>query len=336
MPQADKKKLDTPPRSRPQSAYKKPSRLPYIIVGALLAGVIALVSVAYFQQYVAPFRRVVITVDNTQIRMRDFLDRVRVTGSGGIGTLQNITNEIMIKDGTSRLGITASDQEVEADLRKQAAGSDNATVTDAEFKEWYRQLLDTSKISNGKYRDSVRSSILSSKLQDYINKQIPPQIEHAHVYGIFVATYEEAQEVKTRITSGEDFGKVAAEVSLDQTGQSGGELDWIPQGALVMGNYDPFTLKVGEVSDPAAVVSDPQTPPSSYYVLTVTEFAPRDISPSYLPEIQNKRFQDWLVDENKLHQVKWNYNSTIDAWVNWQLAKTNPTPTATASSGSQQ
>ena len=298
------------------------NRLPYIIVFAVVAVVLGVVGVAYYQQYVAPFQRVVINVDDTQIKMRYFLDRVRLSGSGGIGMLQTLTNEELIKSGTAALGISVTPQDIESQLKATASGGDNVTITDAEFKEWYRQLLNDNRMSDAKYKETVKNQILSARLQDHINRQIPVAIDHAHVYGIFVSTYEEAAAAKLRIESGEEFSKVAAEISIDQaTGEKGGELDWVPLGALVMGNMDPFSLETGEVSDPLAVVQDPETPPSAYYVITIKETAVREIQSTYLSEVQNKRFSEWLAEETAKHKVKWDYNSEIDAWVNWQISK---------------
>ncbi len=337
MPRANKKKSSgisagavrpTPaPRRRPSS-----TRVPFIIVSAVVAAVVVLVGIAYYQQYYAPFQRVVINVDNTKIKMGYFLDRARISGSGGIGMLQTLTNEILVKSGTAALGITVTPQDIDNQLRKTAAGGDNVTISDAEFKEWYRQLLDANKMSDAKYRETVKNALLNSKLQDYLNQQIPPAIEHAHVYGIFVGTYEEALAAKQRVESGEDFSKVAQEISIDSaTAEKGGELDWVPQGALVMGNMDPFSLEVGKVSDPLAVVQDPNTPPSTYYIITVKETEVREIQPSYLSEVQNTKFSQWLVDETSKHKIKWDYNSEIDAWVNWQLTKNSPATTTPSS-----
>jgi foldase protein PrsA len=297
----------------------------------IIAAVIGLVGVAYYQQYVGPFRQIIINIDGVRIPMGAFLERARLSGAGGMGTLQAITNEQLIKAGALRYGITVSRQEVDAELRTMAAGADNVTITDAEYREWYRQLLNENRTSDAKYRDSLANSLLSTKLQAYLASQIPAQLEHAHVFGIFVSSYEEAAAVKERLTAGEDFSAVAENVSIDQsTRENGGELGWIPQGVLVMTNMDPFMLNVGDVSDPLAVPSgDPNTAPSVYYVIKVTEEDIRAVDPANLPEIENTRFQQWLADETKQHQIKWNYNSVIDAWVNWQLTKGQPTSTPT-------
>jgi hypothetical protein len=332
MPQADKKKrVETSSKAEETRAAlaakreiqreRKARQTTYLIVGLVFVVILTIFGVFYYQNYVAPFRQIVITVDDTTIRMGYFLERARVSGSGGIAVLQNLTNEYLIKVGAARYGIAVTPQDIDRELRRSAAGSDNVTITDAEFKEWYRQLLNDSKVSDGRYREMVGSSLRAGRLQEYIALGIPATLEHAHVYGIFVLSFDEAAKVKVRIEAGEDFGKVAREVSIDQaTREKDGELDWIPRGIMIF-NMDPFLLEAGEVSDPLAIAEDPNTPPSTYYVLRVSERANRDVRPEFLPELRNRVFQDWLNQETEQHEIKWNYNSTIDAWVNWQLSK---------------
>jgi hypothetical protein len=301
------------------------------VVLSVIALAIGVFAVAYYQTYVAPFRRPVVTVDDTVFRMRYFLDRAKLSGSGGMGTLTMLTNEQMIKYGAERYGITVTPQDVEDELRKRAVGTDNVTISDAEFTEWYRQQLNDSGVSDARYKDVITNYVLSARLQDYLSSQIPPALEHAHVYGIFVATYDEALAAKTRIEAGEDFSAVASEISLDGSRDNGGELDWIPKGVFFQ-NYDPASLETGKISDPLAIVEDPNTPPALYYILKVTEREDREVRPEFLAEVRSRAFQDWISEEQAQHTVKWggwdgtnnnNYGSETDAWVNWQLKKMN-------------
>jgi peptidyl-prolyl cis-trans isomerase C len=74
-----------------------------------------------------------------------------------------------------------------------------------------------------------------------------PEIHARH---ILVATEEEAQAALARIKNGEDFAKVADELSKDP-GSKGGDLGWFTKDKMVPEFADAaFKLKVGEISAP--------------------------------------------------------------------------------------
>jgi foldase protein PrsA len=321
---------------------RRTRRISYIIVSLVIVAAIVLVGVAYYQQYVAPFQQVIIAIDSVPtIKMRYFLERAKLASTDGLSTIQNLTNEEVLKLAETEYGISISQEDVNKALRNQAAGSDNTTISDVEFNEWYRQLLNENKVTDKVFRDMVAASLRAQLFQEYVNKTIPESLDHVHVYAIFVSTYDEALNVKNRIDSGEDFGKVAREVSIDQTsGELGGELGWIPKGVQLFNN-DPFSLEVGKVSDVLAIVDESSTDSSSsstptvqaYYVEIVTEIDKRTVDSYYLSEVQNTAYQQWLNDETQKHDVDWKYNSSIDAWVSWQLSKLSTTTAATTTTG---
>ena len=74
-----------------------------------------------------------------------------------------------------------------------------------------------------------------------------PEIRARH---ILVATEADAQAALKRIKGGEDFGKVAKEVSKDP-GSEGGDLGWFTRERMVPEFADAaFKLKDGQISDP--------------------------------------------------------------------------------------
>ncbi len=336
MPQSNKKKID---RDQGQRSSKNPAikkiqksgRTTYLIISLVLVVIFIIVGFGYYQQYIVPFQRTVITFDDTVIKMRYFLERAKTSGSSGMSTLQNLTNELCIKEGAARFGITVTPEDVDYELHIQATGSDNVTISDAEFKEWYRQLLNERKISSYRYREIVTAILLETRLREHISSDISSVLEHAHVYVIYTTTYEEAAEVKERIDAGESFTKVAREISLEMIGEeSDGEYGWIPKGATVF-NQDPFFWEAGSASQVLAYLDESSSSSSTtsnisfYYLLYTSEVEDREVQANFLAEVQNTAFQEWLTDEMKLHSIHYVYNSEIDKWVSWQLTKSNTT-----------
>ena len=61
----------------------------------------------------------------------------------------------------------------------------------------------------------MKADLLRKKLRDDITKDIPPTEEQVWARHILVETEEEANAAYERLQDGEDFGKVAQEVSKD-------------------------------------------------------------------------------------------------------------------------
>jgi peptidyl-prolyl cis-trans isomerase C len=87
------------------------------------------------------------------------------------------------------------------------------------------------------------------KVYDEAAKAEPPQPE-IHARHILVATEDEAKAALARIKGGEDFAKVATEISKDP-GSEGGDLGWFTKDKMVPEFAEAaFKLEPGQVSDP--------------------------------------------------------------------------------------
>jgi foldase protein PrsA len=340
MPKAKRKKTvdQAPEPTATRLAIKqerKGKRTTYIIVGLVVAVILIIVGVFYYQTYVAPFRRVIIRVDTVQIRMDYFLQRTRLADSDPMSMLQQLTEEQLIKIGAPRYGVTVTDQDIDQQLRLIASGSDNTTITEAEFKEWYRQRLNESKLSNSEYRELTTIYLMKARLQKYLAENMPTVVEQVHLHLIRVTTQEEALKVKERLKAGESFAALAQELSLDtESKDKGGDVGWVPRGVTIF-DSTAFSLNINEVSDPIpSFGEDVSSGASAYFIIMVSEKADaREVEAKYLPGLLEVAYQNWLNEESKQHEHAWYgldggaFDSETLAWINWQLAKTNPTST---------
>jgi len=149
--------------------------------------------------------------------------------------------------------------------------------------------------------------------------------EQVHLHAILLETHEDAEEIRARWEAGEDFADLAREVSLDGvSGEEGGDLGWLPRSILPPG-FDEVVfddLTIGDVSEPLAYISDYQSEEIFYYLLMVSEKADdRELGEDSLQILKAQALDVWLLAEIKLHEVEWDFNSEIYAWMNWQLAK---------------
>jgi peptidyl-prolyl cis-trans isomerase C len=101
----------------------------------------------------------------------------------------------------------------------------------------------------GKIAKDASTEEAERKVYDEAAKAEPPQ-EEIHARHILLPTEDEAKKALARVKAGEDFAKVATELSKDPGGE-GGDLGWFTKDRMVPEFSDAaFKLKEGEVSDP--------------------------------------------------------------------------------------
>jgi peptidyl-prolyl cis-trans isomerase C len=97
-------------------------------------------------------------------------------------------------------------------------------------------------------KDAATDAAIKATYDEAAKNQKPETEYHAH--HILVPTEEEAKKALARVKGGEDFGKVAGEVSKDP-GSKGGDLGWFTKDRMVPEFGDAAAkLKPGEISEP--------------------------------------------------------------------------------------
>jgi len=264
-------------------------------------------------------------VDDTSINMDYFLKRTRLAGADPMEMLMRLTNEQLIKIAAPQYVGEVTPADIDQVLRGIASG-ESETISDSEFKEWYRQLLNEIDLSDSEYKELIATGLLRTRLHEYLAARMPTVAEQIHLHAILLETYEGAEKIRARWEAGEDFADLAREVSLDEvSGEKGGELGWLPRGILPYG-FDEvaFSLTVDDVSEPLSYMSDPETEEIFYYLLMVSEKAEaREIDEEPLQILKAQVLDAWLSAERKSpkHEIEWDFNSEINAWMNWQLSK---------------
>lgn len=140
------------------------------------------------------------------------------------------------------------------DLKLGAKAAADAKIADtpdfAARLAYYREkvLLDEYLTREGKKAVTAEAA---KKLFDDTTKAMAPE-EEAHARHILVEDEAQAKTVVERLKKGEDFAKVAAELSKDPgSGKEGGDLGWFTKDRMVPEFAEAaFKLKKGEVSEP--------------------------------------------------------------------------------------
>ena len=374
------KSINKPPETA--DAKRRKSKTNAILTAsAILLVIVIVVVVGWYVVYKAPLQATIIKVNNDSISVDYVVKRCLMNSSNPndtMSTIQNIIQEELVKQAAPQYGITVTEADIDQELRKQANLSSSstdttttdtptttptdstttttpttATLSDAEYKEWYQQRLIESTLSESEFRDLVRTSIIAQRLQAMFEADMPTTAEQAHIYDIVVATHTSADDIKSRIDAGEDFMTLAKEVSIDtSTKDNGGDMGWVPIKALDADLANTVTgLDIGKVSDPVQTSQAAQQAASTqqeqpYFLLMVTERAPsREVDPQYISTLKGRLMTDWLNTQMNTQKISLlgkgasgGYDSTTEAWIQYQIEKlkasrgitsTTTTPTTT-------
>jgi parvulin-like peptidyl-prolyl isomerase len=336
-----------------------------VIASAILAFIIGVGVFGYWFIYQKPLQATIIEVNGKKISVKYILNRCLLgmqTASdpstvSPLSVIQSVIQEQLIEQVAVKApyNINVTEADIDKELRNEANGNTSTTTTttttplapvttttttsgmsDAEFHEWYLQRLNESQLPEDQFRDLIRVSIISQRLNQYLINQMSNTIEQVHLWDIVLPDTTTATDVKSRIDAGEDFSTIARELSQDSDTQAkGGDMGWIPLKALDSTLETVASkLEIGEVSYPVQTTAAQQQAQSSQqdqscYLLMVTEKDPaRVIDQQYIPYLQGRLLQDWLNDEMSKQQVKLlgrgqkgGYDSSTEAWLKYEIEK---------------
>jgi parvulin-like peptidyl-prolyl isomerase len=336
-----------------------------VIASAILAFIIGVGVFGYWFIYQKPLQATIIEVNGKKISVKYILNRCLLgmqTASdpstvSPLSVIQSVIQEQLIEQVAVKApyNINVTEADIDKELRNEANGNTSTTTTttttplapvttttttsgmsDAEFHEWYLQRINESQLPEDQFRDLIRVSIISQRLNQYLINQMSNTIEQVHLWDIVLPDTTTATDVKSRIDAGEDFSTIARELSQDSDTQAkGGDMGWIPLKALDSTLETVASkLEIGEVSYPVQTTAAQQQAQSSQqdqscYLLMVTEKDPaRVIDQQYIPYLQGRLLQDWLNDEMSKQQVKLlgrgqkgGYDSSTEAWLKYEIEK---------------
>ena len=183
--------------------------------------------------------KILAKVDGTAITEDDYNDALADIGPGLPEKLEGPEREKYVLDYLIDLRLVA----------KQAlADKLDGTADFARRLAYYHDKLAMEGLLTNVAK-SATTEEAERKAYDEAAKAQPPEPE-VHARHILLPTEEEAKAALARIKAGEDFAKVATELSKDPAGD-GGDLGWFTKDRMVPEFADAaFKLEPGQVSDP--------------------------------------------------------------------------------------
>lgn len=179
-------------------------------------------------------------------------------------------------------------------------------------------LLTTIGLTEPQIRQLYEANILRKKLMDIITADVPLTQDQVWARHILVADEATANTVRQRLLNGEDFAKVAAEVSTDtSTKNKGGDLGWFGKGAMVAEfETAAYSQKIGEIGPPIKSQF-------GYHIIQVLAHEEIPLDAAGYDQAKQTAFSAWLTkarDEFK--------TVTYDNWQN--IVPTDPVAPAIA------
>ncbi|MBN2240354.1 MAG: peptidylprolyl isomerase [Dehalococcoidales bacterium] len=311
-------------------------RLLIIISAVFILLVFAIIGINhYFSEDQKYYRIDIIEVDDHVVDMDYFVRRCYATGSDPMSALTGMTQELILLKEAEGAGLEITEQQIQDSMIEMAKGT-NETISQSEFKEWFKQRLNETRLSEDEYKDIVRVQLINEAFYDVISKTMPTAVEQIHLHDIVVPTEEEALEVIARFEAGEAFADLAMELSMDATTrEQGGDAGWVPRSIIYDGRYDTVIfdeLEIGAISEPLAYYQTSTAGTSEqtyvqYFLFMVTEkSASREVDEQYLTDLKTDAFDTWIglkMAEHDVHYhgIKNGFDSETYSWINWQLQK---------------
>ena len=243
-----KKKTEKPqriwtPRQISRWEQQKKRQRVILITGiSVIALVLAIVLVGWYLGRYKPLQETVIKVNDTEFTMGYYVEMLKLEAAYhqtsdmsyvASSVVQNIKRNELIRQAALELGISVADEEVMRELKKNE--------------------LPDEKV----FHDLVRHQLLTERLLDnHFDAQVPLFAEQRQVMAMMLESESQALEIRSRLESGEDFGELAEEMSLEPYSRSkGGDFGWVPrvilQDILETAIVDDiFRHRVGELSQP--------------------------------------------------------------------------------------
>lgn len=196
----------------------------------------------YINQY-RPLHQTVIRVNDTKFDMNYYTKMLEYYGEGqpdyylyavADEVVKAIQRNELIRRGVEKLGISVSDELVDKELESRDPPLDKD------------------------YRDLIRAEMIVNKLLDeYFEGQVPVSAEQRLILAMLLESESQANEVRARLEDGEDFSKLAGELSLESISRTeNGTLGWQSKDVLsallaasVPGDYT-FNAGIGVLSPP--------------------------------------------------------------------------------------
>lgn len=223
--------------------------------------------------------------------------------------LTGLIRSRLLHQGAEELGVELDEDAIDAKREEivEEVGGEEA------FEQVVAENNLTEETINSQLRDLAMQDLVAAELtadleadEDAVQEAYDAQYGTASARHILVETEEEAQEVLTRLEEGEDFGEVAADVSIDPSAaENDGDLGEFSRGQMVPEFSEAvFASEEGEVIGPVETQF-------GFHVIEVGEIdegppledVEEELREGLLGAERDQAVQDWLTEKSQEAEV---------------------------------
>ncbi len=249
------------PTKRQEAKWQRQKRIRRIIIAVaaiFLVSIVSYVGYEYYADEIKGLNEKVITVNDVSFNMRYYVNmldaQTKEVEPDSIYLYSNavaryIEDAELIRQGAKDLNITVSQEEIEETIEEQNFPKDQV------------------------HQDIVETVLLTQKLLEYFDSQLPDEMLQANTQVIFVESEQVANKVIDQAEKGENFTKLVREFSYDNnTKQYDGNLGWRPEELMPQTIAETFNLTPGGISQP--IYENSTNKSVGYWLIKVNEKDP--------------------------------------------------------------
>jgi parvulin-like peptidyl-prolyl isomerase len=373
------------PSRRQLRKWNREQRFHRLLIGGVIGVVVIVLLIlgfGYFRENVLRAREVAATVNGEQITVADVLERVKPRAAAldaqanfyqaqGLAqaatqiqlqrsnlpdqVLDNMIEEKLVYAEMAKRGLSVSDAEVDAGVRKdvaeqealsspptptptpasspEAGASPNPTstptagptptstaaptLTEDRFQSAYQSFLQKAGLTDAAYRELKRADLARDLLQKDIASSIPKTDEMVHARHIVVDNQDSLQQVQQKLSEGVPFDQVAKDFSTDTaTRDKGGDLGWVPRGQQSTAfDNAAFAQPIGDVGQPIQA-------PTGTEIIQVLERDPaHPLTPEQVEGKSSQAYQTWYSEARGGDNVKNDLSPDERGWILRQVGR---------------
>lgn len=294
-----------------------------VYLAAAIVGIVValIVSAGVVLTVVMPPRAHVVTVGSRTLTAADVAVRARyaaiteansAVASSAAAVIPTLVREEVVRQQAGELGVSVSDDDLKAELRKRVGIADEQA--DDLFWPKYDEYRKTLPVSRDDFETIVGASVLRTKAVEAFKTKVGEKGPQLHLFAVSTQNRQKLDEMRTAVASGKDFATEAVARGLvKEAGQA--DLAWFdPQS--VPDRISPVRdLKAGELSE---VLMDSQT--GGYILAQAAERSDdRAYDDTVKSQIANRQFQDWAKAQESALAGEPSLAGAAKTWVERQV-----------------